>query len=111
MAGGNVEELLGGLRALTSQLVNQGLAGGPRQESSYNIGVGNVGQLVALPGEASDVPSEGFSGLLSAVLEIPWVPMVLVHALEVPHEDLFLVRPTLDSVGRKVFQPCWCRIG
>ena len=30
MASGDVEELLGGSRALTSQLVNQGLVGGPR---------------------------------------------------------------------------------
>ena len=30
MAGGDVEELLGGSRALMSQLVNQRLAGGPR---------------------------------------------------------------------------------
>ena len=29
MAGGDVEEFLGGSRALASQLVNQGLAGGP----------------------------------------------------------------------------------
>ena len=29
MAGGDVEELLGGSWALTSQLVNQGLTGGP----------------------------------------------------------------------------------
>ena len=44
VAGDDVEELLGGSRALTSQLVNQGLAGGPRQESSYNISVGDVRQ-------------------------------------------------------------------
>ena len=30
MAGGDVEELIGGLWALVSQLVNQGLTGGPR---------------------------------------------------------------------------------
>ena len=30
VAGGDVEELIGGLRALTSQLVNQGLIGGLR---------------------------------------------------------------------------------
>ena len=30
MDGGDVEELLGGSWALTSQLVNQGLTGGPR---------------------------------------------------------------------------------
>ena len=56
MAGGNVEELLGGSWALTPQLVNQGLVGGPRPESSYNVGVDGVRQLVALPREALDVP-------------------------------------------------------
>ena len=89
MASGNVEELLDGSRALMSQLVNQRLTGGPRQESSYNIGVGNVGQLVALPGEASDVSTKDFSGLVSAVFEIPWVSRTLVRALKVSHEDLF----------------------
>ena len=69
--------------------MNQGLVGGPRQESSYNVGVGDVRQLVALPGEAPYIPTKGFSGLLSVVLEIPWVPRVLVCALEVSHEDLF----------------------
>ena len=64
MAGGDVEELLDGSWALMSQLANQGHAGGPRQESSYNIGVGDVRQLVALLGEAPDVPTKGFSGLL-----------------------------------------------
>ena len=42
MAGGDVEEFLGGSRALASQLVNQGLTGDPRQESSYNVGIGDV---------------------------------------------------------------------
>ena len=91
--------------------MNQGLAGDPRQESSYNVGVGNVRRLITLPEEVLDVPMKGFSSLLLAILEIPWVPRALVRALEVPHEDLFQVRPTLDSVGRKVFQPCSCRIG
>ena len=99
MAGGDVEELLGGSRALTSQLVNQGLAGGPKQESSYDIGIGDIGQLVALPGEAPDVPMKGFFSLLLTVFEIPWVPRTHVYALEVSHEDLFQVRPTLDFVG------------
>ena len=43
VAGGDVEELLGGSWALMSQLVNQGLAGGPRHESSYDVGIGDVG--------------------------------------------------------------------
>ena len=67
MAGGDVEELLGGLRTLTSQLVNQGLTGGPRQEGSYDISIDDVGQLIALPGEASDVSTKGFFVLLLVV--------------------------------------------
>ena len=67
MAGDDVEELLSGSRALTSQLMDQGLIGGPRQESSYDVGIGDVGQLVALLGEAPDVTTKGFPSLLSVV--------------------------------------------
>ena len=91
--------------------MNQGLTGGPGQEGSYNISVGDVRELVALLGEALDVPTEGFFGLLSIVFEVPWVSRALVCALEVSHEDALQVRSTLDSVGRKVFQPGFCRIG
>ena len=89
MAGGDVKELLGGLRALTSQLVNQGLTGGPRQESSYDVGIRDVGRLIVLLGEASDVPTKSFLGLLSIVFEILGVPRTRVCALEVFHKDLF----------------------
>ena len=111
VAGGDVKEFLGGSQTLASHLVNQILIGGPGYERPYNISVGDVRQLVALTGEASDVPMEGFFGLLLVVLEVPWVSRVLVCALEVSHEDLLQVRPTLDYVGRKVFQPGSCRIG
>ena len=69
--------------------MNQGLTGGPGQESSYDINVGDIEQLVALLGEAPDVPLKSFPGLLSAVLQIPRVPRARVCALEVSHEDLF----------------------
>ena len=69
--------------------MNQGLVGDPGQESSYDVGVGDVGQLAALPGEAPDVPTKSFPGLLLAIFEIPWVPRTRVCALEVSHEDLF----------------------
>ena len=69
--------------------MNQGLAGGPRQVSTYDVGVGDVGQLIALPGEALDVPMKSFLGLLLAVIEILWVPRTRVCDLEVSHEDLF----------------------
>jgi hypothetical protein len=58
MAGCDVKELLGGPRALASQLMDQGLIGGPRQEGPDDIGVNDVRQLVAPPGEASDVLAE-----------------------------------------------------
>ena len=89
MVGGNVEELLDGSRDLMSQLVNQGLVGGPRHEGFYDVGVGDVGQLVALPGEAPVVPTKSFPGLLSTVFDIPWVPRTRVCTLKVSHEDLF----------------------
>ena len=103
MASGDAQEFLSGSRALASKLVNQRLIGSPGQESSYNVGVGDVRELVALPGEAPDVPTEGFSGLLLTVLKVLWVPRALVCALEVRHKDLLQVRPTLDSIGRHVF--------
>ena len=68
--------------------MNQRLAGSPGQESPNNVSVGDVRKLVALLGEAPDVPMEGFSGLLPAVLEVPWVSRALVRAMEVHHKDL-----------------------
>ena len=99
MAGDDVQEFLGGSWALASQLMNQRLTGSPGQEGSYNVGVGDISELVALLGEAPDVPTEGFTSLLVAILEVPWVPWALVCALEVPHKDLLKIRPTLDGVG------------
>jgi hypothetical protein len=68
--------------------MNQGLAGRPRQEGSYHVGVDDIRELVALPGEVSDVPAEGLTGLLAVVLEVPWVSRAFVRALEVSHKDL-----------------------
>ena len=99
MAGGDVQEFLGGLWALASQFMDQRLVGGPGQEGSYYVGIDDVRELVALPGEAPDVPTEGFIGLLATVLEVPWVSGAFVHALEVAHEDLRQIRPTLNGVG------------
>ena len=80
--------------------MDQGFTGCPGQEGSYHVGVGDVRELVALPGEASDVPVEGFIGLLAVVLEVPWVSRAFVRALEVAHEDLRQIRPTLNGIGR-----------
>ena len=82
--------------------MNQGLAGRPEQEGSYHVGVGDVKELIALSGEAPDVPIEGLTSLLTIVLKVPWVSQALVCALEVFHKDLLQIRPTLDYVGRQV---------
>ena len=79
--------------------MNQRLIGSPRQEVSYHVGVGDVRELVALLGEAPDVPTEGLTNLLTVVHEVPWVPRALVCALEVPHKDILQICPTLDRVG------------
>ena len=100
MAGGDVQEFLGSSRALVSQLMNQRLTGHPGQEGSYHVGVGDVGKLVALPREAPDVLAESLTGLLMAVLKVPWVPGVFVCALEISHKDFPQVRPTVYGVGR-----------
>ena len=75
--------------------MNQGLVGHPEPEGSYH-----VRELVALSREAPNVPAKGFIGLLAAVLEVPWVSRVFVRALEVAHEDLRQICPTLNSIGR-----------
>ena len=82
--------------------MNQGLVDRPGQEGSYYIGVDNIRELVALSGEAPDVPAEDLTSLLMAVLEVPWVPKAFVCALEVSHKDLLQIRLTLDWVGRQV---------
>ena len=68
--------------------MNQRLAASPEQENSYNIGVDDVRLLVALLGEAPDVPMKGLTGLLTTIFEVPWVPRALVCALKVSHKDL-----------------------
>ena len=80
--------------------MNQRLVGRPEQEGSYHVSVGDVRELVALLGEALDVPVEGFIGLLAVVLEVPSVPSALVRALEIFHKDFPQIRRTLDGVGR-----------
>jgi hypothetical protein len=102
VAGGNVEELLGSSWALAPQLVDQGLIGGPRQEGLNHIGVSNVGQLIALLGEASNVLVKSFIQLLPIVLEVLRVSGAHVGALENTHEDLFEVHPTSNLVGREM---------
>ena len=80
--------------------MDQGFTGRSGQKGSYHVSVGDVRELITLSGKALDVPAEGFIGLLTAVLEVPWVSRAFVRALEVAHEDLRQIRPTLNGIGR-----------
>jgi hypothetical protein len=82
--------------------MDQLLAGGSREERSDDIGISNVGQLDALPGEVTDVFAESFIRLLAAAPEVPRVARAHVGALEVPHENLYEVSLVVDASGRKV---------
>ena len=68
--------------------MNQRLMGHLGQEGSYHVDIDDVRELIALSGEAPDVPMEGLTDHLTTVLEVPWVPRALVRALEVYHKDL-----------------------
>jgi hypothetical protein len=52
---GDVQELTGGAPLLVAKLVNEGLAGGPREEHTYNVCVDDVRERIALLGEPVDV--------------------------------------------------------
>ena len=80
------------------------------KEGTDDLRVGDAGKLVALLGEASDVVTQGFVGLLLTPSEIPRVPRMHIHALEVSHESPDQVRPVMDLVGRKMLEPGACEI-
>jgi hypothetical protein len=64
--------------------MNQGLVGSPGQECVDDIGISDVGQLIALLGETSDVFTDGLIWLLPTVLEVPGVPRAHVGAMKFP---------------------------
>jgi hypothetical protein len=70
MVSDDVQELLGGSRALSAKLVDQRFAGDPEQERSEDVGVRNVRNDIELLGEAPDVLAEGLSRLLPALLRL-----------------------------------------
>jgi hypothetical protein len=103
---GDIQELVGDARLSTAELVNEGLAGGPREEHADNVCIDDVGERVALPGELADVVLQGLTGLLLVALEVPGVSGAHICPVEVPEEDLLELRPTTDAVGRQEFEPC-----
>jgi hypothetical protein len=97
--GGNVQELPGGTWALAPQLMDEFLAGGSHKECPNDIGVSYIGQLGALPGEASNVLTKSLIRFLVAAPEILGITKANIGALEVTHENLHNVSPVVDASG------------
>jgi hypothetical protein len=75
------------VRGLTGKGVDELLAGGATDEGIDHVIIGDVGELIALLGEALNVLPEGLVGSLLAVAEVPGVPRAGVGPLEVANED------------------------
>jgi hypothetical protein len=81
MVLGNVQELAGGALLPAAELVNEGLAGGPREERVDNICINDVKERIAWLGEPVDVVPQGLAKLLFVALEILRVSKVHVRPL------------------------------
>jgi len=91
--------------------MNELFAGGSCGKRSDDIGVGDLGQLVVLFGEAPDVVPEGLARFLLAAAEVPGVTRACVCAPKVSYEDFDQIAPVEDLPWGKVFQPSSCRVG
>jgi hypothetical protein len=105
MPGGDVEELLHDLWLVMTKLMHQGLAVHAGLEYRDDVGVTNLGELMALLGGTPDVIPQGFTLLLPATLQIPRVAGPHVGALEVSGEDLLKILPAIDRVSGQVIEP------
>jgi hypothetical protein len=89
MARRNVEKLLWRLWGLPSQLMHRGFVGGSLGEGVDNVGVREVGQLVALSRKVSDIVPRCLVRLLPTIVRVPWVSRAYVRALEISKKNLF----------------------
>jgi hypothetical protein len=103
---GDVQELASGARLPAAKLVNDGLAGGPKEDCTDDICINDVREGIALLGEPVDVVPQGLTRLLFEALEVPGVFGAHVRPLEIPNEDLFELHLATDAVGRQEFEPC-----
>jgi hypothetical protein len=69
--GGNVQELPHHVCGLMAKRVDERLTGRAINEGVDDVGVGDVGELVALLGETLDVLPKGLIGPLPTVAEVP----------------------------------------
>jgi hypothetical protein len=85
--------------------VDKSLAGHAIDEGVDDIGIGDVGKLIALLGEALNVLPEGLVSPLPIIVEIPGVPWVGVGALKLVDEDRAEIAPTMDATRLELLKP------
>jgi hypothetical protein len=99
MPDGDVEKLLRGLQLVTAKLMHQGSTVRVGLERRDDGGVADLGELMTLSGETSDVVLQGFALFLSATLQILEVAESHVCALKVTDEDHLEILPTIDRAS------------
>ena len=85
--------------------MDEGLIDHAIDEGINNIGVGDVGELIALLGEMLDVLLEGLVGPLPVVVEVPQVLGPSVRTLEVADEDRMEITPAVDAARLELLEP------
>jgi hypothetical protein len=105
MPSGDVEQLLHGIWLITTELMHQGFVVCARPECRDDIGVADLGELMALLGETLDVILQGFTLLLPATLHNLGVARPYVCALKGAGEDLLEIHPGIDRISRQLIQP------
>ena len=103
--GGNIQELPRHAWGPTAERMDERLIGHAADEGVDDVGVGDVGELIALLGETLDVLPEGLVGPLPVVVEVLRVPRPSVCALEVADEDGAKVAPAADAARLELLEP------
>jgi hypothetical protein len=111
-----IEEVDGGLRSPSPELVDKRLVGGAISEGTYYINVGGIGEFIPFMGQPPDVVPKTLLALLGTPFEVLGAPKAFVGALEVFVEVFPEIRLVMDGVARQMLKqgPCplrgeWCR--
>jgi hypothetical protein len=102
---GDVVLLLRGLQLIVVELMHQGPTACAEPKCRDDVGIVDLGELVALLGEPPNVILKGLARLMSTTLHIPRVAWPRVCALEVASEDLLEIVPAINQISGQVIEP------
>jgi hypothetical protein len=89
--------------------VDKRLAGRAADEGVDYVGVGDVGELISLLGEALNVLSEGLIGSLPIVAKVLGVCWAGVATLDAADEDRIEITQAVHAVRLKLLEPSFSR--